>query len=108
MPPHGVVMYRVATGTTSATTFSLRGTGSGRCVDAVGGVSVDGTAAGTRVIWWACGSGTNQRWTFQPTAPSGAFQSGKCLDVREAGTGNNSELILWTCSAANNQRWTRS
>jgi alpha-galactosidase len=76
----------------------------GKCLDA----DNNATANGTRVIWWACGSGTNQQWTFQPDGTIRGVQSGRCLDVREAATGNNSELILWTCSAANNQRWTRS
>jgi alpha-galactosidase len=58
--PHGVVMYRVRTGATTPTdTFSLRGAGSGRCLDVLGAA----TANNTTVILWTCSTAANQRWT---------------------------------------------
>jgi hypothetical protein len=39
---------------------SLVGAQSGRCLDASGGSSADGT----QLIIWDCHAGTNQRWTL--------------------------------------------
>jgi alpha-galactosidase len=100
VPPHGVVMYRVRTGTTSATTFSLRGTGSGRCVDALGGVSVDGTAAAI----WDCNGGYSQ--VFSVTGTNRISTAGKCLDADNNGTANGTRVIWWACGSGTNQQWT--
>jgi alpha-galactosidase len=100
VPPHGVVMYRVATGTTSATTFSLRGAGSGRCVDAVGGVSVDGTAAAI----WDCNGGYSQ--VLSVTGTNRISTGGKCLDADNNATANGTRVIWWACGSGTNQQWT--
>ncbi|MFH9858934.1 endo-1,4-beta-xylanase [Streptomyces sp. NPDC017202] len=41
-------------------TGEIKGVGSGRCLDAVGG----GTANGTKIQLYACGNAGNQKWTF--------------------------------------------
>ncbi|MFI9584248.1 ThuA domain-containing protein [Streptomyces sp. NPDC052236] len=45
---------------------SLANTGSGKCLDASGGSSADGT----QLIIWSCHSGANQRWTIPTTLHS--------------------------------------
>ncbi|GAA1278800.1 RICIN domain-containing protein [Sphaerisporangium rubeum] len=80
------------------TTTSLRGVGSGRCLDA--GSQTNGTQSQI----WDCNGQTNQRWT--PTA-SGELRvyGNKCLDVYNAGTADNSRVVIWDCNGQNNQKW---
>ncbi|MFE9914731.1 glycoside hydrolase family 27 protein [Micromonospora sp. NPDC005553] len=100
VPPHGVVMYRVRTGSSTPTTsFSLRGAGSGRCLDLLGGAPTDGAQA----VIWDCNGGITQ----VVTAASGQLRiGGKCLDAESNGTANGTRVILWTCGAGPNQQWT--
>jgi len=100
VPPHGVVMYRVRTGSATATdSFSLRGAGSGRCLDVLGGAPNDGTQA----VIWDCNGG----FTQIVTAASGQLRiSGKCLDAEGNGTANGTRVIVWTCGTGTNQQWT--
>jgi alpha-galactosidase len=100
VPPHGLVMYRVRTGSATATdTFSLRGTGSGRCLDLLGGAPNDGTQA----VIWDCNGG----FTQVVTAASGQLRiGGKCLDAANNGTADGTKVIVWTCGSGTNQQWT--
>lgn len=100
VPPHGVVMYRVRTGTSTATdTFSLRGAGSGRCLDVLGGAPVDGQ----RAVIWDCNGGVTQ----VITAAAGQLRiGGKCLDAENNGTADGTRVVLWTCGTGANQQWT--
>jgi alpha-galactosidase len=100
VPPHGVVMYRVRTGSATATdSFSLRGAGSGRCLDVLGGAPVDGPQA----VVWDCNGGVTQIIT----ASSGQLRiGGKCLDAESNGTADGTRVILWSCGTGTNQQWT--
>ncbi len=98
--PHGVAMYRVRTGSSTPTdTFSLRGAGSGRCLDVLGGAPNDGAQA----VIWDCNGGITQI----VTAASGQLQiGGKCLDAENNGTANGTRVILRSCGAGTSQQWT--
>jgi alpha-galactosidase len=100
VPPHGVVMYRVRTGSTTPTdTFSLRGAGSGRCLDVLGGAPNDGA----QTVIWDCNGGLTQIIT----ATSGQLRiGGKCLDAEGNGTTDGTRVILWSCGTGTNQQWT--
>ncbi|MEV6802529.1 ricin-type beta-trefoil lectin domain protein [Micromonospora rifamycinica] len=100
VPPNGVVMYRVRTGSSTPTTsFSLRGVGSGRCLDLLGGAPTDGV----RAVIWDCNGGNTQI----VTAASGQLRiGGKCLDAEGNGTANGTRVILWACGTGTNQQWT--
>ncbi|NUT48492.1 MAG: hypothetical protein HOV94_14460, partial [Saccharothrix sp.] len=65
----------------------------GRCLDASGGSSADGTS----VILWTCSGSANQKWSLQANGSITGI-GGKCLDV---GTG----VRLWTCNASAAQKW---
>jgi alpha-galactosidase len=100
VPPHGVVMYRVRTGSTTPTTsFSLRGVGSGRCLDVLGGAPNDGAPA----VIWDCNGGITQIVT---SVGQQLRIGGKCLDAEAGGTANGTRVIIWTCGAGANQQWT--
>ncbi|BAL88016.1 putative alpha-galactosidase [Actinoplanes missouriensis 431] len=100
VPPHGVVMYRVRTGSTEPTpTFSLRGAGSGRCLDVLGGAPADGAQA----VVWDCNGGITQIIT----SASGQLRiGGRCLDAEQNGVTDGTRVILWTCGSGANQQWT--
>jgi alpha-galactosidase len=100
VPPHGVIMYRVRTGTTTPTdTYSLRGAASGRCLDVLGGAPADNAQA----VIWDCNGGITQA----VTSTSGQLRiGGKCLDAENSGTANGTRAILWTCGTGTNQQWT--
>ena len=100
VPPHGVVVYRVGAGSGTPTdSFSLRGAGSARCLDLLGGVANDGVPA----VIWDCGGGPTQI----VTAVSGQLRiGGKCLDAQGKGTADGTAVIVWACGTGTNQQWT--
>ncbi|MFC9396453.1 ricin-type beta-trefoil lectin domain protein [Streptomyces sp. NPDC057027] len=72
----------------------------GKCLDASGNSSADGTQA----IIWSCDSADPaQTWTWDNGR---LLHAGKCLDVVGAGTGNGTLVDLWTCNGGSNQQWT--
>jgi glucosylceramidase len=82
---------------------------SGKCADAAGG----GTANGTAVQQWTCASGnTNQEWQFQPTS-GGYYQvvtrnapaSGWDVTGGAGATGDGIPIQLWTSGGGTNQQW---
>ena len=106
VPGHGVVMYRVAGGTTSSsspstnpTTTVLRGVGSNRCLDDPG----SNTTNGTQLIIWDCHSAANQLWTY--TASKQLQVLGKCLDAYNNQTSAGTKVEIWDCNGGSNQQW---
>jgi glucosylceramidase len=96
-------------GISSSTWYQVVNSNSGDCVDDTNG----GTANGTAVQQWACGSGNaNQEWQFQPTS-NGYYQvvsrtaPGLAWDVTGGtpATGNGVPIQLWSTTGATNQQW---
>ena len=100
-----------STGSTSINTstwYNVVNESSGSCVDASGW----GTANGTTVQQWSCGSQQyNQEWQFQSEA-NGAYSivnrnaPSEVWDVTNVGTADGSLLQLWTYGGGSNQQWT--
>ncbi|MHA6757199.1 RICIN domain-containing protein [Streptacidiphilus sp. PAMC 29251] len=89
--------------------YTVTNANSGKCVDAQGG----GTGNGTAVQQWACGAGnTNQQWQFQPT-DSGYYKvvshnaTSEAWDVSggPGSTGNGVQIQLWSYGGGTNQQW---
>jgi alpha-galactosidase len=100
VPGHGVVMYRVAGGsTTPPSTTILRGAGSGRCLDD----PASNTTNGTQLIIWDCNGGTNQQWTYTSTNQLQVL--GKCLDAYNNQTTAGTKVVMWDCNGGSNQQW---
>jgi hypothetical protein len=74
----------------------------GKCLDAEG----SGSADGTKAILWDCHGGANQRWNVNANGTITNAQSGKCLDADSRGTANGTKIILWSCNGGTNQQWT--
>jgi alpha-galactosidase len=103
VPGHGVVMYRLASGSGSSVggTTELLGASSGRCLDVYNGQ----TTPGSKVEIWDCANGTNQRWT--PTAANElrVYGGTQCLDAYNNQTSAGTVVELWTCNGGANQQW---
>ncbi|MFH8840654.1 ricin-type beta-trefoil lectin domain protein [Streptomyces sp. NPDC017868] len=72
----------------------------GKCLDAFGNSSADGTKA---VIWSCDGADAAQTWTWDNGR---LLHAGKCLDVVGGGTADGTLVDLWTCNGGANQQWT--
>jgi endoglucanase len=92
----------------TSTWYNIVNENSGSCVDASGW----GTANGTTVQQWSCGSQQyNQEWQFQSEA-NGAYSivnrnaPSEVWDVTNVGTADGNLLQLWTYGGGSNQQWT--
>ena len=96
---------------TTGTPYNIVNQNSGSCVDATG----EGTANGTTVQQWACGSGTystqpNQQWEFT-SAGNGYYEvtnvnaPAEAWNVVNNGTTNGSLMQLWTYAGNPNEEW---
>ena len=96
-------------GINSGAWYQVANTNSGKCLDATGG----GTANGTAVQQWTCGSGnTNQQWQFQPT-DSGYYKvvtrnaPAEAWDVTggAGATNDGAQIQLWSYGGGTNEQW---
>ncbi|GLV76314.1 RICIN domain-containing protein [Streptomyces hygroscopicus] len=69
----------------------------GKCMDAAGGNSGDGTA----VQIYPCNNSTAQEWSVRGDDTLRVL--GKCAEA--AGSGGSLKVRLWSCYGADNQRW---
>jgi hypothetical protein len=90
----------VANPAQAATSGSLRGVGSGRCLDVPNGDQADGTY----LQIWDCSGGTNQQWTLTDSNQLTVYGN-KCLDVPGHATAAGTRVQIWTCSGGANQQW---
>ncbi|GGO22958.1 alpha-galactosidase [Microbispora rosea subsp. aerata] len=108
VPAHGAAMYVVTGGglvSPSATptpsgTSTLKGVGSGRCLD----VTEASQANGTEVVIWDCHGRANQQWTYTSAGELRVYGN-KCLDVYNRGTADGTSVIIWDCNGQDNQKW---
>ncbi|MEU3979202.1 RICIN domain-containing protein [Streptomyces sp. NPDC026672] len=91
----------------SAAWYRVVNAGSGACLDAADW----GTANGTAVQQWACGTGANQQWQFRPTS-DGYYQvanrhNAKAWDIDggTGATGDGARVQLWDYVGGTNQQW---
>ncbi|MFJ2582876.1 ricin-type beta-trefoil lectin domain protein [Kitasatospora aureofaciens] len=91
--------FALAPGTPSTHVGPIASALPGKCVDAAG----DATANGTAVQLWDCSGGDSQVWTW---ANGALTHGGKCLDVTGQGTANGTLVELWDCNGGANQQWT--
>jgi alpha-galactosidase len=102
VPAHGVVMYRVAGGTTGGgdlTAGPVHAVGAGKCLD------VPNSTAGTQAQISTCGGQTSQNWTHttgnQLTVDNGTM----CLDAYDNQTSAGTKVEIWSCNGQANQQW---
>jgi hypothetical protein len=81
-------------------TGTLRGVGSGRCLDVIGQSQTDGTG----VQIYDCWGGSNQQWTLT-SANSLVVYGTKCLDVPNHATSAGTRVQIWSCTGGANQQW---
>ncbi len=95
-------------GINTAAWYNVINQTSGKCLDAAG----FGTGNGTFVQQWACGSHQyNQEWQFQSKG-NGIYSivnrnaPSEVLDVTNVATGDFSPIQTWTYGGGTNQQWT--
>jgi lysophospholipase L1-like esterase len=71
----------------------------GKCLDASGGSSANGTP----VDIWTCDGSAGQKWSGRSDGTLRAL--GKCLDATARGTANGTKIELWDCNGGTNQQW---
>jgi hypothetical protein len=96
---------------TTGTPYNIVNQNSGSCVDATN----SGTANGTTVQQWACGSGTfstqpNQQWEFEPAGNGNYYVENinapsETWNVVNSGTTSGSLMQLWTYAGNPNEVW---
>ncbi|MGP4026267.1 endo-1,4-beta-xylanase [Actinomadura sp. 3N407] len=77
---------------------TIKGVGSGRCLDVPNASTTDGT----QLQLWDCHDGTNQQWTHTAAGELRVYGD-KCLDA--AGTGNGAKVQIYGCWGGDNQKW---
>ncbi|MDG5805241.1 endo-1,4-beta-xylanase [Streptomyces ossamyceticus] len=99
-PAYTAVLNALNGGTSTPPSESgtIKGVGSGRCLDVPGASTTDGT----QVHLWDCHSGTNQQWTYTAAGELRVYGN-KCLDA--AGTGNGTKVQIYGCWGGDNQKW---
>jgi endoglucanase len=75
-------------------------TSGGRCADASGA----GTANGTLVIAYTCSGAKNQQWVLSGSQLRNG-NSGTCLDVPSSNSADGTQVELYTCNNGSNQSW---
>lgn len=87
--------------------YRVANAGSGACLDAADW----GTANGTAIQQWTCGTGANQQWQFRPTG-DGYYQvvnlhNSKSWDVDggSGATADGARVHLWDYVSGTNQQW---
>ncbi|MGI5176428.1 ricin-type beta-trefoil lectin domain protein [Dactylosporangium sp. CA-152071] len=73
----------------------------GRCADATGGATADGT----RIITYACSGAANQQWILVGNQLRNG-KSGTCLDVPASNSADGTQVTIYSCNNGANQRWT--
>ena len=91
-----------AVATAASASGTIVGQQSGRCVDAQGA----GTANGTVVQLYDCNGTVAQQWQARSDGSIMNPNSNRCLDVTSAGTANGSRVQLYDCNGTGAQRWT--
>ncbi|MDH6120008.1 O-glycosyl hydrolase [Kitasatospora sp. GAS204A] len=91
--------FALTPGTPGTQTGAVASALPGKCLDANG----DSTVNGTAVQLWDCNGGDSQAWTWENGTLT---HGGKCLDVTGQGTANGSLAELWECNGGANQQWT--
>jgi cell wall-associated NlpC family hydrolase len=80
----------------------ITGVASGKCLDAVGG----GTANGTGVQLWDCNGNPQQHWAYWQGQLEVYGNYSKCLDAdSNSGGANGTRLQIWDCNGGQNQQW---
>ncbi|NGO76304.1 glycosyl hydrolase [Streptomyces sp. YC504] len=90
-----------------ASWYRVANANSNACLDAADW----GTANGTALQQWACGTGTNQKWQFRPTS-GGYYQvvnqfNSRAWDVDggPGATADGTKVHLWSYEGGTNQQW---
>ena len=97
----GVVTVSTVTPASAATGTTIKGVGSGRCLDVIG----RSTQARTGVNIYDCNGQDNQAWTYTSAGELKVYDDRTCLDVRGQDTTSPATVQIYPCNGGDNQRW---
>ncbi len=86
----------------AASSATIVGVGSGRCLDVTGA----STTPGTQVIIWDCHGNSNQIWSATAAGELRVYAGSRCLSVTGASLTRGAKVVSDTCTGGANQRWT--
>jgi len=95
-----VVVWRSAA-PASASSTTVVGVGSGRCLNVAGGSAT----AGAAVQLWDCNGQTSEQWDPTPAGELRVFNDSMCLDAYQKQTTPGTMVDIWTCNGGSNQQW---
>jgi len=95
-----------STGPSPANWYAIANRASGKCVDARGGASANGTA----IQQATCGAGLGQQFQFQVTSQgfvriNDRLNPAEALDVTNVSQADNAPIQLWSFGNGSNQQW---
>ena len=85
----------------SAAGSTIKGVGSGRCLDVTG----QKTAPETPLNIYDCNGQSNQAFTFTSAGELRVYDAPMCLDVAHASTTPGAAVQIYTCNGGTNQKW---
>ena len=91
-----------AGGASAASAATIKGVGSGRCIDVIGA----STAPKTGINLYDCDERVNQLWTTTAAGELRAYNGTVCLDVAGHGRTAGSTVQIYGCNGGANQKWT--
>ncbi len=85
----------------AATSATITGVGSGRCLDVVG----QNTTARTAVNIYDCNGQANQAWTYTAAGELRVYGNSMCLDVAGQAVTSPARVQIYPCNGGDNQHW---
>jgi len=95
------VAWQSAGPAAAATSTTVVGAASGRCLDVAGGSAT----AGAAVDLWDCDGRAGQQWDVTSAGELRVFSDSMCLDAYQKGTAPGTKVDVYTCNGGANQQW---
>jgi lysophospholipase L1-like esterase len=93
--------WQVAAPASAATSTTVVGAGSGRCLTVTGGSATAGAGAEL----WDCDGQSGQQWDLTAAGELRVFNDTMCLDAYQKQTAPGTKIDIWSCNGGSNQQW---
>jgi lysophospholipase L1-like esterase len=93
--------WRSAAPASAATSTTVLGVGSGRCLNVSGGSATAGAGVELR----DCDGQASQQWNITSAGELRVFNDSMCLDAYQKKTTPGTKVVIWSCNGGTNQQW---
>ena len=93
--------WQAAVPASAATSTTVVGAGSGRCLTVTGGSATAGAGAEL----WDCDGQSGQQWDLTAAGELRVFNDSMCLDAYQKQTAPGTKIDIWSCNGGSNQQW---